>query len=55
MDEAVADCSALFGDGWDERAARDELERLLRRDGEELVFDGGLALSGVAHWRPSKS
>jgi len=55
MDEAIADCSALFGDGWDERAARDELERLLRRDGDELVFDGGLALSGVAHWRPSRS
>ena len=55
MEEALTDCGALFGEGWDETAARAELERLLRREGEELVYDGGLALSGVAHWQPSKS
>jgi len=55
MEEALIDCRALFGDGWDEDAARAELERLLRRQDNELVFDGGLALSGVAHWQPQKS
>jgi len=55
MEEAMADCRALFGEGWDESAARAELERLLRREGDVLVYDGGVALSGVAHWQPSKS
>jgi len=55
MEEALTDCGALFGEGWDESAARAELERLLRPEGEELVYDGGVALSGVAHWQPSKS
>jgi SAM-dependent methyltransferase len=55
MEEALTDCGALFGDGWNEDAARAELERLLRREGEELVYDGGVALSGVAHWQPRKS
>ena len=55
MEEALTDCRALFGNGWDESAAKAELERLLRREDNELVFDGGLALSGVADWRPQKS
>jgi hypothetical protein len=55
MEEALTDCRALFGDGWDESAAQAELQRLLRRENGELVFDGGLALSGVAHWQPQKS
>jgi hypothetical protein len=55
MDEALTDCRALFGEGWDEAAARPVLEELLTRDGDELVFDGGVALSGVAHWQPQKS
>ena len=54
MEEALTDCRALFGDGWNEDAARTELERLLGREGEELVYDGGVALSGVAHWQPQK-
>jgi len=53
MDEALADCRALFGEGWDEAAARAELEELLRREGDDLVFDGGIVLSGVAHWKPA--
>jgi len=55
MDEALTDCRALFGDGWDEPRARAVLEELLRREGDELVFDGGVALSGVAHWQPLKT
>lgn len=52
MEEALVDCRALFGEGWDERAGREILEEVLRREGDELVFDGGTALSGVAHWQP---
>jgi len=55
IDEAMADCRALFGEGWDDAEARKELEALLTRDGDELVFDGGMALSGVAHWKPPTS
>jgi hypothetical protein len=31
------------------------LEEMLVRDGDELVFDSGVALSGVAHWRPQSA
>jgi SAM-dependent methyltransferase len=53
MEEAVVDARALYGQGWDEAAGRAVLNEVLRRDGGEVVFDGGTALSGVAHWRPS--
>ena len=53
MDEALEDCRGVFGEGWNEAAARRILEEVLRRDGDELVFDGGETLSGVAHWQPS--
>ena len=55
MDEALTDCRSLFGEGWDEAAASSALQELLTREGDELVFDGGVALSGVAHWRPPRS
>ena len=55
MEEALTDCRALFGEGWDEAAARAALEELLKREDGELVFDGGVALSGVAHWKPPTS
>ena len=55
MEEALTDCRALFGDGWDEAKATQILDQLLRREGDELVFDGGVALSGVAHWRPQRT
>ena len=55
MEEALADCRALFGQGWDEVEGRAGLERILRREGDELVFDGGVVLSGVAHWQPLRS
>jgi SAM-dependent methyltransferase len=52
LEEALTDSRAVFGDGWDEAAGRAALEDILRREGDELVFDGGVALSGVAHWQP---
>ena len=55
MEEALVDCRAVFGEGWDEQAGRSVLEEILRRDGDELVFDGGTALSGVAHWQPLRT
>ncbi len=55
MEEAVVDSRALFGQGWDEAAGRAALMEILVADGGQLVFDGGIALSGVAHWQPRKS
>ena len=55
IEEALADSRALFGDDWEEARARPELDRMLTREGDELVYDGGIALSGVAHWQPRKS
>jgi hypothetical protein len=55
MDEALADSRALFGEGWDEMRARTVLDEVLNKDDGELVFEGGLALSGVAHWQPQTS
>ena len=52
MEEALTDCRALFGEGWDEGRARAALDEILRKEGDELVFGGGVALSGVAHWKP---
>jgi hypothetical protein len=52
FEEALADCRALFGAGWDEEKARTILRDVLVEDGDELVFDGGLTLSGIAHWQP---
>jgi len=52
LDEALVDARALVGDGWDEAIGRPMLEELLTSDGGELVFDGGIVLSGVAHWQP---
>lgn len=52
MEEALVDCRTLVGDGWDEAAGRAALEKILQPDGGELVFDGGVVRSGVAHWKP---
>src|SRR5439155_14500457 len=49
MEEAVADSRALFGQGWDEAAGRAALREILRPDAGQLIFDGGVAVSGVAH------
>jgi SAM-dependent methyltransferase len=53
FDEAMADCRALIGEGWDESRARAVLNEVLREDAGELVFDGGVTQVGVAHWQPS--
>ncbi|HEX9099135.1 MAG TPA: class I SAM-dependent methyltransferase [Candidatus Dormibacteraeota bacterium] len=55
MEEALNDCRMLIGSDWDETRARTLLEEMLTRDGDELVFDGGVALSGIAHWQPRES
>jgi ABC-type xylose transport system substrate-binding protein len=52
FDEALSDVRGLVGDGWDEAAGSEILEELLTREGDQLVYDGGTVLSGVAHWRP---
>jgi SAM-dependent methyltransferase len=55
MDEALADCRPFLGAEWDETKARAFLEETLARDGDELVFDGGHQLTGIAHWQPQAS
>jgi hypothetical protein len=52
LDEAVADVAPLFGAGWDDVEGRRRLQEMLVEDGGQLVYDSGLSLSGIAHWRP---
>ena len=52
IDEALADSRDMIGTDWDEAKARDILEEVLTVEGNELVFDGGVTLSGIAHWQP---
>jgi SAM-dependent methyltransferase len=52
MDEAVADCRMHLDHPIDEALVRSILEEILVKDGDELLFDGGVTLSGVAHWHP---
>ena len=54
LDEAAADAQVMFGAGWDDESGRAALGELLTRDGDDLVYDGGLVRSGVAHWTPQK-
>ncbi len=55
IDEALADCRMLIGEGWDDAKARTLLEEMLSKDGDELVIDSGIALAGIAHWQPETS
>lgn len=55
LDEALSDNRMLLGEAWDEARVRALLDEMLVRDGDELVFDSGIALAGIAHWRPQKS
>ncbi len=55
IDEALVDCRMLMGAEWDEPKARPLLEEMLTREGDDLVFDSGVALSGIAHWQPRRS
>ena len=52
FDEAVADVVPLFGAGWDEVDGPRRLREMLVVDGDELVYDSGQSVSGIAHWRP---
>ena len=52
LDEGLIDARTLVGDAWDEKVGRAMLEELLTPEGDELVYDGGTVLSGVAHWQP---
>jgi hypothetical protein len=53
FEDAVADSAPLFGDAWSE-AAEAELAKMLVRDGDEYVYDGGVSVSGIAHWQPRR-
>jgi hypothetical protein len=55
FDDAWADCQSLIGAGLDEAQARAMLHEILTQEGDELVFNGGLTLSGIAHWKPQIS
>jgi hypothetical protein len=52
LDDALEDARALVGDAWDEPTGRAMLEQMLVSDGDELLFEGGSVVSGVAHWQP---
>jgi SAM-dependent methyltransferase len=52
LDEALTDSRAMVGDAWDEVTGQAILEEMLTPEAEELVFDGGLVVAGVAHWQP---
>lgn len=55
IEEALTDCRTLIGPDWDEARARNLLDEMLTKDGDELVVDSGIALSGIAHWQPRES
>ena len=41
-------------ESWDEARARNLLDEMSTRDGDQIVIDSGIALSGIAHWNPRK-
>jgi hypothetical protein len=52
IEEALADCQAMIGDRWDDQKGRAIVESLLEADGDELLFQGDITLTGIAHWQP---
>ncbi|HEY1162006.1 MAG TPA: methyltransferase domain-containing protein [Candidatus Dormibacteraeota bacterium] len=52
IEEALADCQAMIGDRWDEVKGRPIVESLLQADGDGLLFQGNITLTGIAHWQP---
>ena len=52
IEEALADCHAMIGDRWDEEKGRPIVESLLQADGDGLLFQGNITLTGIAHWQP---
>jgi Protein of unknown function (DUF938) len=55
IDEALADCRPFLGGDWDEAKASAILAEILVPEGDELVFEGGVSVAGVAHWHPGSS
>ena len=55
LNEALADCQSLMHGDSDVAEVRGMLKELLTQDGDTLVYDGGLSISGIAHWHPSTS
>jgi SAM-dependent methyltransferase len=55
FDEAVADVVPLFGTGWDPVEGPKRLREMLVPEGEQLYYDSGLSVSGIAHWKPRTS
>ena len=53
LNEALADSQSLLRGDVGESEVRGMLQELLTKDGDELVYDGGHSLSGIAHWHPS--
>ena len=53
LNEALADSQSLLRGDVGESEVRGMLQELLTKDGDELVYDGGNSLSGIAHWHPS--
>jgi SAM-dependent methyltransferase len=52
LEEGLTDVRSLVGDGWDEAKGRAMLEEILTCEGDELIYNGGTVLTGVAHWQP---
>jgi SAM-dependent methyltransferase len=52
LEEALEDCQAMIGDRWDAEKGRAIVEGLLEADGDGLVFQGAVTLTGIAHWQP---
>jgi 2-polyprenyl-3-methyl-5-hydroxy-6-metoxy-1,4-benzoquinol methylase len=52
IEDAIADCEAMIGDRWDPEKGRAIVEGLLERDGDDLLFQGDVTLTGIAHWQP---
>jgi SAM-dependent methyltransferase len=52
LEEALADCQTIIGDRWNETKGRPIVESLLELHDEGFVFNGGVTLTGIAHWQP---
>jgi SAM-dependent methyltransferase len=55
VDEALTEFQSYTGAGCDEEVARGMFLELMTQEGDELVFDAGHTVSGIAHWHPLTS
>lgn len=55
LDDAVSDCRLHLGSLWDETSGRAFLKQRLVKQGDDLVYDRGDTLAGIAHWQPQSS